>query len=121
MNSKPEDQIQWVAGLYSFLDYGDRSDIFRTGPDSVFNQAAVAATAYLDAGLFSVANLASVAPAALASYTPTASKTALVNTYNVATGTTVDTYGTAQLDLSINNKSSAAFGQVTIPMEKDGT
>ena len=115
-NSKPEDQIQWVAGLYSFLDYGDRSDIFRTGPDSVFNQAAVAATAYLDAGLFSVANLASVAPAALASYTPTASKTALVNTYNVATGTTVDTYGTAQLDLSINNKSSAAFGQVTIPM-----
>ena len=37
---KPEDQIQWVAGSL-FLDYGDRSDIFRTGPDSVFNQAAV--------------------------------------------------------------------------------
>ena len=97
-----------------FLDYGDRSDIFRTGPDSVFNQAAVAATAYLDAGLYSQANLSALAN--VATYTPTASKTALVSTYNVATGSTLETYGTAQLDLSIDNKSSAAFGQVTIPM-----
>ena len=113
-NSKPEDEIQWVAGIYSYLDYGDRSDIFRTGPDSVFNQAAVAATAYLDAGLYSQTNLSVLQ--GLANYTPTASKSPLVATYNVATGTTLDTYGTAQLDLSINNKSSAAFGQVTIPM-----
>ncbi len=115
-NSKPEDEIQWVAGIYSFLDYGDRSDIFRTGPDSVFNQAAVAATALIDVGLFDVANLSALTPASLATYAPTASKTALVSNYNVATGSTLDTYGTAQLDLSINNKSSAAFGQVTIPM-----
>ena len=46
-NAKPEDEIQWVAGVYSFLDYGERTDIFRTGPDSVFNQAAIAASAYL--------------------------------------------------------------------------
>jgi outer membrane receptor protein involved in Fe transport len=113
-NSKPGDEIQWVAGIYSYLDYGDRSDIFRTGPDSVFNQAAVAATAYLDAGLFSQANLSALQ--SLQTYTPTASKAPLVASYNVATGTTLETYGTAQLDLSINNKSSAAFGQVTIPM-----
>ncbi|MFL2736394.1 MAG: TonB-dependent receptor [Gammaproteobacteria bacterium] len=123
-NSKPEDQIQWVAGIYSFLDYGDRTDIFRTGPDSVFNQKAVAATAYIDkaasGNLFNVANLANIAPAAMATYTgPAATKTALASTYKVATGgltTSYLDYGTAQLDLSINNKSSAAFAQVTIPM-----
>ena len=113
-NSKAEDEIQWVAGIYSFLDYGDRSDIFRTGPDSVFNQAAVAATALIDVGLYDQNNLSALAN--VATYTPTASKTALVSTYNVATGSTLETYGTAQLDLSIDNKSSAAFGQVTIPM-----
>tara|TARA_B100001559_G_scaffold300398_1_gene286483 strand:+ start:458 stop:3343 length:2886 start_codon:yes stop_codon:yes gene_type:complete len=119
-NSKPEDEIQWVAGIYSFLDYGDRKDVFRTGPDSVFNQAALAATAYVDGAasgnLFAVANLANIAPAALATYTPTASNAAFVNTYNVATGATTSEYGTAGLELNINNKSSAAFGQVTIPM-----
>ena len=120
-NSKPEDQIQWVAGIYSFLDYGDRTDIFRTGPDSVFNQKAVAATAYIDkaasGNLFDVANLANVAPSALATYKPTAGKDVLEATYKIATGAAsyLD-YGTAQLDLSINNKSSAAFAQVTIPM-----
>ena len=120
-NSKPEDQIQWVAGIYSFLDYGDRTDIFRTGPDSVFNQKAVAATAYIDGAasgnLFNVANLANVAPSALATYKPTAGKDVLAATYNIATGAaSYEDYGTAQLDLSINNKSSAAFAQVTIPM-----
>ncbi len=114
-NSKPEDEIQWVAGLYSYLDYGDRSDIFRTGPDSVFNQKAVLATAIIDAGLFSVTNY-NAALAGMATYTPTSTKEPLVKTYRTATGSTLDTYGTAQLDLSINNKSSAAFGQVTIPM-----
>ena len=120
-NSKPEDQIQWVAGIYSFLDYGDRTDIFRTGPDSVFNQQAVAATAYIDGAasgnLFNVANLANIAPSALATYKPTAGKDVLAATYNIATGaSSYEDYGTAQLDLSINNKSSAAFAQVTIPM-----
>jgi len=118
-NSKPEDEIQWVAGLYSFLDYGDRKDVFRTGPDSVFNQAAVAATALLDLGMFNATNVGTVlAPGStfLATYTPTASKAALAATYKVATGSTLLEYGTAGLDLSINNKSSAAFGQVTIPM-----
>ena len=51
-NSKPEDEIQWVAGFYTYLDYGDRSDIFRTGPDSVFNQKGSLATAIVDGGLF---------------------------------------------------------------------
>ncbi len=119
-NSKPEDEIQWVAGIYSFLDYGDRKDTFRTGPDSVFNQLAVAGTAYIDGAasgnLFDVNNLANIAPAALATYVPTASKDVLVATHAVATGSTTETYGTAVLDLNINNKSSAAFGQVTIPM-----
>ena len=41
-------------------------------------------------------------------------KPALLNSFNTAKGTTLDTYGTAQLDLRINNKSSAAFGQITI-------
>ena len=113
-NSKPEDEIQWVAGVYSFLDYGERTDIFRTGPDSVFNQAAVAAAAYIDVGMFNVANLSALASAA--SYVPTASKTALVNTVTTARATSLTGYGTAGLDLDINNKSSAAFGQVTIPM-----
>ena len=119
-NSKPEDEIQWVAGVYSFLDYGDRFDTFRTGPDSVFNQAAVAATAYIDGAasgnLYDVSNLANLAPSALASYTPDATNAAFLNTIKYATGTTLETYGTAGLNLNINNKSSAAFGQVTIPM-----
>ena len=34
-NSKPEDEIQWVAGIYSFLDYGDRFDQFKTGPEGL--------------------------------------------------------------------------------------
>ncbi len=117
-NSKPEDEIQWVAGIYSFLDYGDRQDIFRTGPDSVFNQQAVLATALVDLGLFSYANLTTATtPGYLNTYTPDPTKSALVSTYKVATGgTTYNDYGTAGLLLNINNKSSAAFGQVTIPM-----
>ena len=119
-NSKPEDEIQWVAGIYSFLDYGDRTDIFRTGPDSVFNQKAVIGNAIIDEGLFDydkyLAALGKVTSTENPYSGPTASKTKLVQSYNTAVGSTLDTYGTAQLDLSINNKSSAAFGQVTIPM-----
>ena len=53
----------------------------------------------------------------MASYKPTAGKAVVEATYKIATGAAsyLD-YGTAQLDLSINNKSSAAFAQVTIPM-----
>ncbi len=114
-NSKPEDEIQWVAGFYTYLDYGSRTDIFRTGPDSVFNQKAVLATAIVDGGLFSNAAYEQAKlDAADPTYIPT--NPALLNSFNTAKGTTLDTYGTAQLDLRINNKSSAAFGQVTIPM-----
>lgn len=114
-NSKPEDEIQWVTGLYTYLDNGNRTDIFRTGPDSVFNQQAVLATAIVDAGMFSNANyITALGNVADPTYFP--SNAALINSFNTAKGTTLDTYGTAQLDLSINNKSSAVFGQVTIPM-----
>ena len=120
-NAKPEDEIQWVAGVYSFLDYGERTDIFRTGPDSVFNQAAIAASAYLHGAnngiLHDTTSFANFAGANVATFCNTAGLSAVIAaTCNVATGSTTDTYGTAQLELKINNKSSAAFGQVTIPM-----
>ena len=125
-NAKPEDEIQWVAGVYSFLDYGERTDIFRTGPDSVFNQAAIAASAYLHTAqtagtinnaLHSNNTLAAFQAVNLTTFCDTAGLPATIAaTCNVATGSTIDTYGTAQLELRINNKSSAAFGQVTIPM-----
>ena len=120
-NSKPEDQIQWVAGFYSFLDYGERNDIFRTGPDSVFNQAAIAASAYLHAAtqanglLHDAAALTAFGNLNLSNFCATAGVSdAIAATCSVATGATTDTYGTAGLLLEINNKSSAAFGQVTI-------
>lgn len=120
-NAKPEDEIQWVAGVYSFLDYGERTDIFRTGPDSVFNQAAIAASAYLHGAnngvLHDNTSFTNFAAANLTTFCNSAGLSAVIAaTCNVATGSTTDTYGTAQLELRINNKSSAAFGQVTIPM-----
>ena len=114
-NAKPEDAIQWVTGLYTFLDYGDRSDIFKTGIDSIFNQQAVLATAIVDGGMF-LKDPYTTAQTNAASPTYVPANPVLLSTFNTARGTTLDTYGTAQLDLSINNKSSAAFGQVTIPM-----
>ena len=122
-NSKPEDQIQWVAGFYSFLDYGERNDLFRTGPDSVFNQAAIAASAYLHtatntAGLLHDNNaLVAFGGVDIPTFCGTAGLSVVIQaTCSVANGDTLDTYGTAGLLLEINNKSSAAFGQVTIPM-----
>ena len=123
-NSKPEDQIQWVAGFYSFLDYGERNDIFRTGPDSVFNQAALAASAYLHAATTETNGLLHDNDALvefetldLTTFCGTEGLSTRVRaTCNVANGATLDAYGTAGLLLEINNKSSAAFGQVTIPM-----
>ena len=47
---------------------------------------------------------------------PAASKTLLAKTWATATAQDYENWGTANLDLRINNKSSAAFGQVTIPM-----
>ena len=38
--------------IYSFLDYGDRFDGFKTGPEGLFNQGAAAAVAVADGGLF---------------------------------------------------------------------
>tara|TARA_Y100000816_G_scaffold291862_1_gene284700 strand:+ start:1032 stop:3758 length:2727 start_codon:yes stop_codon:yes gene_type:complete len=116
-NSKPEDQIQWVAGIYSFLDYGDRFDGFKTGPDGLFNQGAAAAVAVADGGLFEAGSLANVGALNAGTYTgPAATKTLLAKTWATATAQDYDNWGTANLDLRINNKSSAAFGQVTIPM-----
>ena len=40
----------------------------------------------------------------------------LYKTWSTATAQDYENWGTADLDLRINNKSSAAFGQVTIPM-----
>ena len=116
-NSKPEDQIQWVAGIYSFLDYGDRFDGFKTGPEGLFNQGAAAAVAVADGGLFTAGSLVNVAALTGGTYTgPAASKALLAKTWATATAQDYDNWGTANLDLRINNKSSAAFGQVTIPM-----
>ena len=39
-----------------------------------------------------------------------------MKTWSTATAQNYENWGTADLDLRINNKSSAAFGQVTIPM-----
>ena len=116
-NSKPEDQIQWVAGIYSFLDYGDRFDGFKTGPEGLFNQGAAAAVAVADGGLFQAASLVNVGALQAGAYAgPAASKALLAKTWSIATAQDYDNWGTANLDLRINNKSSAAFGQVTIPM-----
>ena len=118
-NSKPEDRIQWVAGIYSFLDYGDRFDGFKTGPEGLFNQGAAAAVAVADGGLFTAASLANVGAylSGPGGYTgPAASKSLLASTWATATAQDYENWGTANLDLRINNKSSAAFGQVTIPM-----
>jgi len=116
-NSKPEDEIQWVAGFYSFLDYGDRFDQFKTGPEGLFNQGAAAAVAVADGGLFAAGSLANVALFKAGGYTgPDTSKSLLYKTWSTATAQDYENWGTADLDLRINNKSSAAFGQVTIPM-----
>ena len=116
-NSKPEDEIQWVAGIYSFLDYGDRFDQFKTGPEGLFNNGAVGAVAAADGGLFTEAAINSIISFKGGAYTgPAASDSLLYQTYSTATAQDYENWGTADLDLRINNKSSAAFGQVTIPM-----
>ena len=116
-NSKPEDQIQWVAGIYSFLDYGDRFDGFKTGPEGLFNNSAAAAVAVADGGLFTGASLTNLGALQAQSYSgPASSKALLYKTWSTATAQDYKNWGTANLDLRINNKSSAAFGQVTIPM-----
>ena len=116
-NSKPEDEIQWVAGFYSFLDYGDRFDQFKTGPEGLFNNGAAAAVAVADGGLFTAGSLANVQLFKAGAYTgPNSSKSKLYKTWSTATAQDYENWGTADLDLRINNKSSAAFGQVTIPM-----
>ena len=116
-NSKPEDEIQWVAGFYSFLDYGDRFDQFKTGPEGLFNQGAAIAVAVADGGLYTPASVANLQAARVGGYAgPDASKSLLYKTWSTATAQDYENWGTADLDLRINNKSSAAFGQVTIPM-----
>jgi len=116
-NSKSEDQIQWVAGIYSFLDYGDRFDGFKTGPEGLFNQGAAAAVAVADGGIFQAASLQNIGKLQNGLYAgPAASKALLSKTWSTATAQDYENWGTANLNLSINNKSSAAFGQVTIPM-----
>ena len=59
-NSKPEDEIQWVAGLYQFLDYGDRYDVFKTGRHGAFNQQGAAAIAVADGGIFTANGITSL-------------------------------------------------------------
>ena len=116
-NSKPEDEIQWVAGFYSFLDYGDRFDQFKTGPEGLFNAGAVAAIAVADGGIYTANSLANIQAVKAGTYTgPAATKNLLFEDFSIATAQNYDNWGTANLDLRINNKSSAAFGQVTIPM-----
>ena len=115
--AKPDDEIQWVAGFYSFLDYGDRNDIFKTGPEGAFNQGAAAAVAVADGTIFTANSLVNLGAIQAGTYTgPAASKALLAATWATATAQDYVNWGTAGLELAINNKSSAAFGQVTIPM-----
>ena len=116
-NSKPEDEIQWVAGLYQFLDYGDRVDTFKTGRHGAFNQQGAAAVAVADGGIFTANGIGSLTALQGGTYTgPSASKSLLYEDWSIATASAYENRGTAGLDLRINNKSTAAFGQVTIPM-----
>ncbi len=116
-SSKAEDEIQWVTGIYSFLDYGDRIDIFKTGPEGFFNLQAAGAIAVADGGIFTSGAITNLAAFAGGTYTgPASTKALLSEDWGIATSQRYENYGTAVLDLAINNKSSAAFGQVTIPM-----
>jgi iron complex outermembrane receptor protein len=116
-SSKPEDEIQWVTGIYSFLDYGDRIDTFKTGPEGFFNLQAAGAIAVADGGIFTSGAITNLTAFAGGTYTGPASTSALLfEDWGIATSQNYDNHGTAVLDLAINNKSSAAFGQVTIPM-----
>ena len=90
-NSKPEDQIQWVAGIY--FDYGDRFDGFKTGPEGLFNQGAAAAVAVADGGLFEAGSLANVGALKAGTYTgPAATKTLLAKTWATATAQDYDNF-----------------------------
>ncbi len=116
-SSKADDEIQWVAGIYSFLDYGDRIDTFKTGPEGFFNLQGAAAIAVADGGIFTagaINNLGLLQNDAYAG--PAITSALLYEDWEIATSRSYDNHGTAVLDLAINNKSSAAFGQVTIPM-----
>ena len=116
-SSKPEDEIQWVAGIYSFLDYGDRVDTFKTGDEGFFNIQGAMAIAVADGGIFTNGAVANLGNYMLGNYSgPAATKTLLFEDWGIATSKNYNNHGTAVLDLAINNKSSAAFGQVTIPM-----
>ena len=116
-SSKPEDEIQWVAGIYSFLDYGDRIDTFKTGPQGFFNMQGAMAIAVADGGIFTNQAIANLGSYLGGSYTgPASTKTLLFEDWGIATSPNYENHGTAALDLAINNKSSAGFGQVTIPM-----
>ena len=101
-NSKPEDEIQWVAGFYSFLDYGDRFDQFKTGPEGLFNQGAAIAVAVADGGLYTPASVANLQAARVGGYAgPDASKSLLYKTWSTATAQDYENWGTADLDLRI--------------------
>ena len=116
-SSKAEDEIQWVAGIYSFLDYGDRIDVFKTGPEGAFNMQGAAAIAVADGGIFTAGAITNLGAYMGGTYTgPAQTKALLAEDWGIATSQSYDNHGTAALDLRINNKSSAAFGQVTIPM-----
>ena len=116
-SSKAEDEIQWVAGIYSFLDYGDRIDTFKTGPEGAFNMQGAAAVAVADGGIFTAGAITNLQAYQAGTYTgPAQTKALLAEDWGIATSQNYENHGTAALDLRINNKSSAAFGQVTIPM-----
>ena len=116
-SSKAEDEIQWVAGIYSFLDYGDRIDVFKTGPEGAFNMAGAAGVAVADGGIFTAGAITNLQAYMAGTYTgPAQTNALLAEDWGIATSQFYENHGTAALDLRINNKSSAAFGQVTIPM-----
>ena len=100
------------------LDYGDRFDILKLdlkvfSIKVLLQLLQLQMVDYLQAG--SLANVLNLFKAG--TYTgPAASKSLLYKTWSTATAQDYENWGTADLDLRINNKSSAAFGQVTIPM-----
>ena len=77
---------------------------------------AAAAVAVADGGLFTAGSLANGSLFKAAYTGPDSFKSLLYKTWSTATAQDYENWGTADLDLRINNKSSAAFGQVTIPM-----
>ena len=87
-----------------------RFDQFKTGPEGLFNNGAVAAIAIARWRLFTAGSLANVQPfQSWCLYWTSPYEKPLYKTWSTATAQNYENWGTADLDLRINNKSSAAL------------